>query len=46
MGRFDKKEPKLNEVKGQAQENPTPFAAAAGELLALLILIGLWRRRR
>jgi ubiquitin len=37
---------KLNEVKGQAQENPTPFAAAAGGLLALLILIGLWRRRR
>ena len=37
---------KLNDLSGQAKDNPTPFAAAAGGLVALLVLIGFWRRRR
>jgi hypothetical protein len=37
---------KLNEVSGQAKSNPAPFAAAAGGVAALLLIVRRLRRMR
>ncbi|MDQ5831627.1 MAG: DUF3618 domain-containing protein [Actinomycetota bacterium] len=37
---------KLDEVSGQAKSNPAPFAAAAGGVVALLLIVRRWRKGR